>query len=192
MDQICSKVLSSYMFVHDKLHNKQSTNSHLGNYISSDILDRNITSNICDLCQRSNSIINNFRVCDSDILDSIHNTFCMYMYGCELWNLSSGYVAKFKTAWRKIKRRIWKLHPLTHNMIVHNLSSDINVSLETRNIKFIHNALGNNNVYKHILSIKLRCRGSCFADNFRFLSYKYNLCDSDWNKKLSFLMGKVY
>ena len=93
---------------------------HLGNYISSDILDRNIMSNICDLYQRSNSIINDFRVCDSDILDSIHNTFCMHMYGCELWNLSSGYVAKFKTAWRKIKHRIWKLHPLTHNMIIHN------------------------------------------------------------------------
>ena len=73
------------------------------------------------------------------------------------------------------------------------ISLNINVSLEKvqRNIKFIHNALGNNNVCKHILSIKLRCRGSCFADNFRFLSYKYNLCDSDWNQKLSFLMGKV-
>ena len=113
------------------------------------------------------------------------------MYGCELWNLSSGYIDKFKTAWRKIKRRIWKLPPLTHNTIVHNLSSDINVCLEKRLIKFIHNALRSNIICKNILSIKLRCKRSCFAENYRFLSYKYNLCDSDWSQELSFLMGKV-
>ena len=39
--------------------------------------------------------------------------------------------------------------------------------------------------------MKLRCTNSCFADNYRFLSHKYNLCDSDWNKDIAFLMGKV-
>ena len=32
---------------------------------------------------------------------------------------------------------------------------------------------------------------SSFAEDYRFLSYKYNLCDSDWIQELSFLMGKV-
>ena len=132
------------------------------------------------------TIINDFSACDSDSLDSMHTTFCMHMYGCELWNLSSGYINKFKTAWRKVKRRIWKLPPLTHNTIVHNLSSDINVCLEKRLIKFIHNALRSNIICKNILSIKLRCKRSCFAENHRFLSYKYNLCDSDWSQELSF------
>ena len=28
-------------------------------------------------------------------LDSVHNTFCMHMYDCELWNLSNGQDEKF-------------------------------------------------------------------------------------------------
>ena len=83
--------------------NKQSisivnSDVHLGNYISTDIYDRNIVNNVCDFYQRSNSIIADFHVCDSETLDSIHSTFSMHMYGCELWNLTSGYIDKFRIA----------------------------------------------------------------------------------------------
>ena len=43
---------------------------HLGNYVSTDIEDRNITAVVCDLYQRSNLLISEFRVCDSITLDS--------------------------------------------------------------------------------------------------------------------------
>ena len=48
-------------------------------------------------------------MCDSETLDKVHSTFCMHMYGCELWNLNSSDVENFYIAWRKVKRRIWKL-----------------------------------------------------------------------------------
>ena len=64
------------------------SDKHLGNYISTNITDRNIINNICDLYQRSNGVINDFRVCDSNALDSFHRTYCMHMYGCELWDLT--------------------------------------------------------------------------------------------------------
>ena len=51
---------------------------HLGNYISANIYDRNVISNVC---------ISNFGICDSETLDKLHSTFCMHMYGCELWIL---------------------------------------------------------------------------------------------------------
>ena len=35
------------------------------------------------------------------------------------------------------------------------------------------------------------CRYSCFADNYRLLSYKYDLNDIDWSTDLHSLMGKV-
>ena len=117
------------MFFYDK---------HLGNYISTDIHDRNIIANVCDLYQRSNSIITEFQACDSETLDSLHSTFCMHLYGCELWNLTSSYIDKYIIAWRKIKRRIWKIPPTSHKYIVHNLSSDCKKLLEKRIIKFIH------------------------------------------------------
>ena len=63
------------------------------------IADRNITENVCDLYKRSNWIISDFRACDSSTLDSLHRTYCMHMYGCELWDLNCKYVNEFKVAW---------------------------------------------------------------------------------------------
>ena len=71
---------------------------HLGNYVSTNISDRNIIANVCDLYQRSNLLISDFRVCDSQTLDCLHKTYCMHMYGSELWNLNCNYVDKFKMA----------------------------------------------------------------------------------------------
>ena len=52
--------------------------------------------------------------------------------------------------------------------------------LEKRIIKCKHNALNNNNMmYAQILQVKLRWQNSSFADNYRFLSYKCNLTNSD-------------
>ena len=164
---------------------------HLGNYISNDIHERNMTGIVCDFYQRSNSILDDFRACDSDIVDKLHTTFCMHMYGCELWNLSYGNVEKYKTAWRKVKRRIWNLPYLTHNTIVHSLSSDLNVQLDKRMIKFIFNSLNNNSMCMSLLQVILKCKNSCFADNYRLLSYRYQLDPADWNNNITSLLGKV-
>ena len=48
---------------------------HLGNYISTDIYDRNIISNVCVFYQRSNSVISDFSICDGKTLDKIHSVF---------------------------------------------------------------------------------------------------------------------
>ena len=72
-----------------------SHDKHLGNCISTDIHDRNILANVCDLYQLSDSIITEFHACDSEILDSLHSIFCMNMYGCELWILTSSYIDKY-------------------------------------------------------------------------------------------------
>ena len=110
----------------------------LGNYVSTHISDRKIIANVCDLYQRSNLLISDFRVCDSQTLDCLHKTYCVHMYDSELWNLNCNYVDQFRVAWRKIKRRIWRLPNGAHNAIVQNLSYNIDVQLETRMIRFIH------------------------------------------------------
>ena len=101
------------------------SDKHLGNYISTNITDRNIIGNICDLYQRSNRVISDFRVCDSNALDSLHRTYRMHMYDCELWDLTYNYIKGFKVVWWKIKRRIWRLPYRVHNAIVHQLSYEI-------------------------------------------------------------------
>ena len=91
------------------------SDKHLENYISTTITDRNIIDNNCDLCQRSNRVISE----GSNALDSLHRTYCMHMYGCELWDLNCNNIKDFKVTWRKIKRRIWRLPYRAHNAIVH-------------------------------------------------------------------------
>ncbi len=150
-----------------------------------------MTKHVCDLYQRSNSTIDDFCVCEVQTLDKLHDTFCMHMYGCELWNLSYGNIDKFKIAWRRVKRRIWKLPPLTHKKVIHNIGSNFNITLDKRIIKFLYNSLNCNNTCKQLLRSKLMCTNSCFADNHRLLSYRYDISDKDWNNGLSFLMGKV-
>ena len=77
------------------------SDTYLENFMSTNIADRNITENVCDLYKRSDRIFIEFRVCDSSTLDSLHRTYCMHMYGCELWDLNCKYVYEFKVAWQK-------------------------------------------------------------------------------------------
>ena len=51
--------------------------NHLGNYVSTDIADRNIIADVCNLYQRSNLQISDFRVCDSITLDNLHKIYCI-------------------------------------------------------------------------------------------------------------------
>ena len=168
------------------------SNKHLGNYISTNIHDRNIIGSVSDLYQRSNWVISDFRACDSNTLDNLHRTYCMHMYGCELWDLNCNYVTDFKVAWRKIKRRIWRLPYRAHNVIVHSLSYDIDHQLDTRMTKFVYSCLNHSNsVCRSLLSSKLHCVRSTFAANYKYLSYKYNISQDEWFTDLSHLIKKV-
>ena len=114
------------------------------------------------------------------------------MYGWELWNLSCSYVNKYIVAWRKIKRRLWRLPYTTHNNIVHKLSNDFAFQLDKRIVCFIHNALNHSNKVRRLLLLaKLHSISSTFATNYRHLCYKYDLVQTDWNAGLAHLLGKV-
>ena len=128
---------------------------------------------------------------------NVHITYayvwlCMHMYGCELWDLNRNYVKDFKVAWRKIKRRIWKLPYRTHNAIVHNLSYNIDFQIDTKMIKFIHSCLNHSNIVcKSIVLSKLYCIKSTIGSNYKYLSCKYGISQDDWYTNLSQLFKKV-
>ena len=44
--------------------------------------------------------------------------------------------------------------------------------------------------HTNMLQVKLTCRNSCFADNYRFLSHKYNISSSDWTNDIVILLKK--
>ena len=39
--------------------------------------------------------------------------------------------------------------------------------------------------------VKVKCKNSSFADNYRYLSYNYNLTNSDWINDIGSLLAKV-
>ena len=111
--------------VRTSLHEK-----HLGNFISNNIYDINIKEHVCRFIGKTNAILCDFGCCDSSTLVNIHITFCMDLYGCELWNISSRYTEEIHTTWRIAMRKIWKLHPRTHNNLICNIRSNFTHSLE--------------------------------------------------------------
>ena len=173
--------------VKTSLHEK-----HLGNFISNNIYDRNIKEHVCRFIGKTNAILCDFGCCDSSTLVNIHRTFCMDLYGCELWKISSKYTEEMHTAWRIAMRKIWKLHARTHNNLICNIRSNFTHSLEKRHISFIYNALHHpNELVRLLLHVKLASANSVFAEIFRYLSFKYQITREDWNKPHSFLLGKV-
>ena len=158
----------------------------------SHINGRHTIENTCDLYQRSNLLISQFRHCNSETLDRLHMTYCMHMYGCELWNLNEKDITQFKVAWRKIKRRIWKILPRTHNNLVCNITDNIDTTIDNRLVRFIYNSINHSNKTSlNILRVKLLCVNSTFSSNFQYLSFKYGLTEADWYINIDHLVGKV-
>ena len=80
----------------------------------------------------------------------------------------------------------------THNVIIKNLTYNIDDQLDARMAKFIHMCLNHDNeVCRSISLSKLLCKNSTFASNYSYLSCKYNLSHNDWHLDTSHLIGKV-
>ena len=63
--------------------------------------------------------------------------------------------------------------------------------IEKRILKYINNGLNSNSVCANLLEVKLTCKNSCFADNCRYLSHKYNISSSDWTNNIAILLKKL-
>ena len=115
----------------------------------------------------------------------------MDLYGCSLWNFGSNYVETFYTVWRKAIRAIWKLPFRTHCNLLHGINDTppIDVMLEQRCIKLIWTLLHSPNIIvKSVMRSVIRSGYSVFGENFRCLSYKYDLSPTSWISPLC----KVY
>ena len=81
-----------------------SHETYLGNHIGNDIYDRKITQAVCSFTQKSNHVFADFSMLDSYSLCKLQSTYCMSLYGSELWNYNSRYIKDIYVAWRKAMR----------------------------------------------------------------------------------------
>ena len=101
---------------------------HLGNVIGTcKRATKNVINNATnDFIKRVNVINDQFRSVFCSTKYKLFKTFCMPMYGCELWDFSSKYTEIFYVAWRKSIRLLWSLPHITHCNLLPIIWDDIN------------------------------------------------------------------
>ena len=170
----------------------EKTQTHLGNHIGQEVNDVNINKSINDFYSRVNVCLSLFNHVHRNVLYKLFKSFCMPLYGCQLWNYESDSVNKFYVAWRKCIRRLFNIPIRTHNALLNFICGDIPIDaqLHKRFVKFMYNIMNSKNKCVNICG-KLAIYGSQSQTScsINYVCDKYGLCKYFFHlKSLSKLM----
>jgi hypothetical protein len=85
---------------------------HLGHLLSFDLSDKDdIIRATKDINSKANLVLYTFRYADPFVLTSLYKMYCLSLYGCTLWSLSSTSLRCLQGAINKILRRIIMASP---------------------------------------------------------------------------------
>ena len=167
---------------------------HLGNELSTGRKHILIGNAVKDLNCRLNCLLADFSHCDSSTLSVLFTTYCMNVYGSQMWSYNNKSVEPFYTAWRKAIRIIWKISYRTHNNLVHriNNSNAINIILEKRCIKFIWSLINSPyDIYKQLVNYSLYNMNTRIGENMRYFMYKFKITQQDWIQPITVIYRKI-
>ena len=127
---------------------------------------------------------------------SLFKTYCMSLYGCQLWNFSGKDVELFYTAWRKAIRYLWKLPYTCHSVLLHEICNDLTIEyqLHKRFFKFFYNIYHSKNDVVNLLA-KIAYGGSrsAVADSLNYILSKHGIAKLDFKRyRLQDLIGSLY
>ena len=119
---------------------------HLGNQLGPIFCKEFMLKRIYDFIRRVNILYAKFKFISSSTRYSLFKSYCMSLYGCQLWDLDSKHMELFYVAWRKCVRRIFKLNNRTHCALLSHICCDapIKVQLIHRFNKFSKGVLKSN------------------------------------------------
>jgi hypothetical protein len=103
---------------------------HLGNLIGQDIFHQVIDESTHELYRNVNILLSQFSKVDIDTRYKLFKTFCMSIYGSQLWDFEDKYCEKFYTAWRKSIRKLYKLPRQAHSCLLHLICQDIPINVQ--------------------------------------------------------------
>ena len=84
-------------------------------------------------------------------------------------------------AWRKVIRKLFKLPYRIHNYLVCGIVECITVKLDRRLTKFVHSMINSkNSTVRELIVHFLKTESSVFAENCRYLMYKYDISVFAW------------
>ena len=121
---ICSRHGYDIPFIPDIIFNGSKLKyidevTHLGHILSYNLDDKqDIIRAIKDMNRKDNSILCKFSSLDPSVKCFLLKSYCLSLYGCSLWSLSTPSLRAIEVAYR-ILRRIWNLPQRSHTSIVH-------------------------------------------------------------------------
>ena len=96
--------------------------SHLGHILTFNLHDKDdIIRATKDLNRKANYILSSFKCVDPSLKSFLLKSFCLSLYGCVLWSLSSPDMNIIQVATNHHLRRIWKLPRNSHTAVCHCL-----------------------------------------------------------------------
>jgi len=159
---------------------------HLGNLVGNNVNGDRISKATADFYRRFNVLHSSFKSIDTTIKYSLFKTYCMSLYGLQLWDFSSIECQSFYTAWRKCVRLLFGVSNRTHCHLLPYMCNDlpVDVQLHTRFLKFFHTAVNSDNMYTKLCA-KLAREGSnsSVSKSLTFITQQYRIVKS----KLEFM-----
>ena len=94
--------------------------NEVGHILTSDLNDSSdILRVVKDLNCKGNYLLCAFHAADPFVKCYLLKSFCLSLYGCSLWSLSSSSIRVIEVALNKLLRKLWNLPRNSHSSIVH-------------------------------------------------------------------------
>ena len=136
-----SRDTPAYIYMQDRKIECVVSEKHLGHIITSDgnTSEARVQQATYELYGKANLLIAQFANASHDVKYRLFKSFCMSLYGCILWDLSSPIMSTFYVAWRKCIRRLLDISPRSHGHLLHLLCGDdpVEVQIHRRFVNFM-------------------------------------------------------
>ena len=151
---------------------------HLGHVIGPRSLEAQVQECIKDFYCKVNAVISQFSNVSYKVKYKLFKSFCMPLYGCQLWDLSSKTIDKFYIAWRKSIRRLLRIPNVTHNVLLNIICEDIPIEFQLfkRFLKFYKCIFDNDNVNSRTCGLLvLNGSRSAVSNTLTYICHKLNI-----------------
>ena len=131
------------------------------------------------MIRKANSLLCSFSNLSPIVLTYLFHSFCLSLYGCALWNISSKCLKTLEISFNKILRRIWNLPYNSHTRIVHGtakLPSLFNLTFNRTTTLFTISQKCSSYLVKYIFCKSASC---CFTFLGYNLNYGSKLCKNN-------------
>jgi hypothetical protein len=170
--------LSTSAIFNGELIQSEKNAIHLGNIVGYIREEEKMSKCVGEFYGKVNLLLSQFGSVNENIRYSLFKTYCMPLYGCQLWNMSSRSINLLFTAWRKCVRRIWQVHPMTHCNLLHLICNDLPVEqqIHKRFLKFLFSILESKNKIIYLCGQLALCGSqSKLGNNINYLCDIYNI-----------------